>query len=552
MAPLLWLHLEGNEGDPTTTAASNPNLRLPTLQLPTFRQDKAIQDYILYFLERFQEETAQLAVPGRQALLEQQCVGEWPHSVLFICRSTEDFSTKTPSEQFELCIQALREEFEEPKDAKCRRLASELSAMVQDLSESINQFAKKLQPHIAQHIVLQTDQVTRLDKAIEAARRIEQSFINTTRDSTTSSQALPSTPASPNSTSTSPLADWQTQRSALVTTPSRFTPHPNPPQMQQKSCWICGSTNHISRDCRKRTKPPKKTPEVCRNFNKFITANCEQANNKCSAGRLHKCSTCNKWGCKAVRHKEPPAQSLVAGPQLTESSTDIPVVPDSTVFGLPAVTNSTGTLKERNILWTPVISAGKKLPLPLDSCCSVSLVSRAHADHVASTRPQLKYQSLEKPLAVSVADSKSQLQAVGTMEIPIQWSNGKETSFQMLVVPGLSWPILFGENHLHATQALVNHATPSIHFQHPSMSFEISCSLQNPLKESHGRSSNAHASVTCLLTGAPLPGQSLGSSKLDDLGTRTTSIVIYCCYGVFTIYFFSIFIYVFCTNLEDI
>ena len=530
---------QSSEADPVVT--QNPNLRLPTLQLPTFQQDTTVQDDISYFLERFQEQTAHLTPPVRQALLEQQCLGEWPRSVLSFCRSTEGFSAQTPSQQFDMYVKALREEFEEPKDSKCRRLASELSAMVQDPLESIDQFAfkyknvlhkldklgenlskacptyvtsqfiSKLQPHIAQHIVLQADQITRLDKAIEAARRIEQSF----SAKTPASQSLTST--SPGSTSTSTLADWKPSLSALVTTPTRFNSPRGSHQQQQNSCWICGDTNHISRDCTKRTKrPTKKTPEVCHNFNKFISANCEQANNKCSAGRLHKCSNCNKWGCKAVRHKETPPQSLVAGLQSTDKPSNeiAPVGQDTAVFGLPAVTNPAGSLKERHILWTPVISAGEKLPLPLDSCCSVSLVSRFHADLVASKCPKLKYQSLENPIAVSVADSQSQLKAIGTMEIPIQWNNGKESTFQMLVVPGLSWPVLFGENHLHATQALVDHAEPSIHFRHPSMSFKIACSLQNPLK-AHGCSSNTHAGVTCLLTGPSFPGYSPGNSQLN-------------------------------------
>ena len=192
-----------------------------------------------------------------------------------------------------------------------------------------------------------------------------------------------------------------------------------------------------------------------------------------------------------------------------------PTTQQQTVFGLPAVANPGGTLKERHILWTPVVSAGEKFLLPLDSCCSVSLVSRSHPAHVASKRPQLKYQSLEKPVAASVADAKTRLQSVGTIEIPIQWSNGKETTFQMLVVPGLSWPILFGENHLHSTQALVDHADPSIHFPHPRMAFKITCSLQNPLPEASHNGSNTHTGVTCLLTGAPFPGHSSGPSKLN-------------------------------------
>ena len=226
---------------------------------------------------------------------------------------------------------------------------------------------------------------------------------------------------------------------------------------------------------------------------------------------FNKCSQCHKWGCKALRHKESPVQSLVAElppsnkPADGETST---TPPEHVVFGLPAVTNPAGTLKEHHILWTPVVSAGEKLPLPLDSCCSVSLVGRSHADLVASKCPHLKFQSLEKPVAVSVADAKSQLKAVGTTEIPIQWNNGKETTFQMLVVPGLSWPILFGENHSHSTQALVDHATPSIHLRHPSMSFQIACSLQNPLTDNKDHSGNTHAGVTCFTNWASMPWSS--------------------------------------------
>ena len=177
-------------------------------------------------------------------------------------------------------------------------------------------------------------------------------------------------------------------------------------------------------------------------LNKFFSATCEQSNNKCSAGRLHKCSECQKWGCKAIRHTEQRMQSLVTGlPTSNEPAAEKTTTEnqENVVFGLPAVTNTAGKLKECHILWTPVVSAGEKLPLPLDSCCSVSLVSRSHADYVASKSPHLKYQSLETPVTVSVADANSQLKAVGTMEIPIQWSNGRETTFQMFVVPRLSY-----------------------------------------------------------------------------------------------------------------
>ena len=101
------------------------------------------------------------------------------------------------------------------------------------------------------------------------------------------------------------------------------------------------------------------------------------------------------------------------------------------------------------------------------------------------------------------------------MEIPLQWSNGRETTFQMFVVPRLSWPIIFGENHLHTTQALVDHGEPSILFRHPSMSFKIAYSLDSPIRGGLHQRDNTHAGVTCLLTGAPSPGIPFTSSKLN-------------------------------------
>ena len=193
------------------------------------------------------------------------------------------------------------------------------------------------------------------------------------------------------------------------------------------------------------------------------------------------------------------------------------------LFGLPTITipapstKPEAQLHQRNILWTSVTSAGQRLPLPLDSCCSVSLVSKVHADFIASKRSNLKYCPLEEPISVTAADPKSTLKAVATMEIPITWETKTETLFTMLVVPGLVWPTLFGENHLHATQALVDHYGPSITFRHPSMQFRVQCSLDNPLEgftnspASNGTLSHEggptvprpHVSITCLLTGAP-------------------------------------------------
>ena len=72
------------------------------------------------------------------------------------------------------------------------------------------------------------------------------------------------------------------------------------------------------------------------------------------------------------------------------------------LFGMPAmpcpahvVPVSELDLADKNILWTKISSARILLPLPLDSCCSVTLVSQNHASTVAKTHPNLKFTKSE-------------------------------------------------------------------------------------------------------------------------------------------------------------
>ena len=364
---------------------------------------------------------------------------------------------------------------------------------------SIAQFISRVHPQISQHFIVKAEEFKQLDKTIEAARRIEQSFkMHEVKESDTDNNL------------SSSLSDWK-PLGALSTQPTKGGIRNVPEKNPVKACSQCGDPSHLQRSCppnkpvqqRPQLPPPK--PEICRNYNRFLTSHCEQSNNKCSAGRLHKCLECNKWGCKALRHqpnlRSNPPNSVHPSSNFCESHNPVyPAQPHATagatkpcntqpnsssrsdpqIFGLPAVTNPQGVLQSRHILWAPVSSAGVKLPLPIDSCCSVSLVSQAHADIVISKRPDLEFENLEEPIPVSVADARSKLSAIATMQIPIVWDGGKESIFTMLVVPQLSWPILFGENHLHSTKALVDHAVPSIEFRHPSMQFMIKCSLEKP------------------------------------------------------------------------
>ena len=94
----------------------NQGLRMPSMQLPSFRRDSVIQDDISEFLERLTQQTSHLPAETRLSLLEQQCVGDWPRSVLSIAKSTEGYAEKAAEDKLNICIEGLRAEFGKSKD----------------------------------------------------------------------------------------------------------------------------------------------------------------------------------------------------------------------------------------------------------------------------------------------------------------------------------------------------------------------------------------------------------------------------------------------------
>ena len=302
---------------PAAAQPSTQSLRMPSIQLPAFRRDSTVQDDISEFLERFTQQTSILSAETRLSLLEQQCVGDWPRSVLSIAKSFDGYADKATDEKLNICIDRLRAEFGESKEDKCRRLAAELSAIKQERGESVEQFAfkykkllhqleklgeqmakdcptfvisqfiSKVNPIIAQQLVVKASEFETLDKTVQAARRVELSF---------------QTPSPSSNTSQSrPLDEWK------VAPPNAFVSSTALPQdqhshRQQRVCYNCGDPNHLSRYCPKHRKDNSKQAEICKNYNRFPKSNCEEDGNKCSHGRQHKCQRCNKWGCKAIRH----------------------------------------------------------------------------------------------------------------------------------------------------------------------------------------------------------------------------------------------------------
>ena len=59
--------------------------------------------------------------------------------------------------------------------------------------------------------------------------------------------------------------------------------------------------------------------------------------------------------------------------------------------------------------------------------------------------------------------------------MPIVWETGKSAIFTMLVVPNVTWRILFGQSHLCKTDADIYSMDLRVFFAHPNLNFEVKC-----------------------------------------------------------------------------
>jgi len=202
--------------------------------------------------------------------------------VLLITKTTEGYEGKVAEEKLNICIERLHAEFDESKEDKRRQLAAELSAIQQERGESVEQFAfkykklphqlkklgekimkdcptfvisqfiSKVSPTIAQQLVVKASEFETLDKTVEAARRVELSFqtLSTAWNANTS------------------LDEWKVTPNAFVSSTTAVKPQlqNQHPQQQQRACYTCGETNHLSLSCPKYRKENSKQPKICINY----------------------------------------------------------------------------------------------------------------------------------------------------------------------------------------------------------------------------------------------------------------------------------------------
>ena len=168
--------------------------------------------------------------------------------------------------------------------------------------ELITAFTIKLKDHIAKERISRDVKHTSLQAVISAAERFE--------------MHLPSLASTQPAEGREDLSNWEPVAHYSGTLPRR----PTRPQSKDTGrssrdhydpklnlSGISDSSSSFRPRARLHNfsvqgSSPQKSKEICLMFNKFKSSTCELPNNQCANHRLHKCSFCHKWGCKACNH----------------------------------------------------------------------------------------------------------------------------------------------------------------------------------------------------------------------------------------------------------
>ena len=164
----------------------------------------------------------------------------------------------------------------------------------------------------------------------------------------------------------------------------------------------------------------------------------------------------------------PPIGAHITGCPTTANDADIAEMlkslQDSLLSATPGIPNlktRMSKMREEHILFLVLQSLGREIDAPSDTGCTLTMTSGKHYDYAKSRKANIAYTHFGKPLPVSFAEEGKSLYAVGLAETPFEFAGicGRKVTIwlDVLVVPGLAWDLLLGQNPLAAMDVLTEH-----------------------------------------------------------------------------------------------
>ena len=122
-------------------------------------------------------------------------------------------------------------------------------------------------------------------------------------------------------------------------------------------------------------------------------------------------------------------------------------------------------------MYLPAKCCGVVQHLPIDSGCTITMISGRQHNHVQRSRPEAKFLPFEKKIPITNVEEGNCLYAIGIGEAPwgLTGEDGREVEnwYDALVVPGIAWDGLFGENHLEDLDVVTYHRERIVEFRAP-------------------------------------------------------------------------------------
>ena len=130
----------------------------------------------------------------------------------------------------------------------------------------------------------------------------------------------------------------------------------------------------------------------------------------------------------------------------------------------------------------PCTSAGQQISMVLMPSLPLSAVSLQHANEIVRSTQHTPITPVDHSRFNFSSENSSALTMCGTIIVPITFRNDRMVQFQMIVLDGLSEDVIFANNHMEKTNAILDYAESRIIFRTPDLNFALPCEkFNNPV-----------------------------------------------------------------------